>query len=210
MTEVVLVAGSHLDLDLPKGAETYVGLDRGCLALMKEGLPLTLAVGDFDSVSQAERVAIETTAQELLVAPVDKDETDLELGLAQVLARWPKAEVIIYGALGGRLDHALSNIFLPSHPLIGSSVRRICLLDAQNKVVFYPAGRQVIPPSPDYSYVAFMLEGEGPLQIKEAKYELNETNYFQRKIYSSNEFIGQAIEVFVPAGYLVVIYSKDR
>ena len=42
-------------------------------------------------------------------APADKDETDLELALAQALAD-DAQPIVICGALGGRTDHLLANV----------------------------------------------------------------------------------------------------
>lgn len=210
MTKVLVVAGGVRDHGMLPPAEAYVGVDRGCLALLTKGLPLDVAVGDFDSVTTEEYQLIQTSAKLMVTASAEKDDTDLELALKQVFAQWPEAEVTVYGALGGRLDHTLSNVFLPSHPDLAPFMGQISLVDQQNKVRFYPSGQQVVQTAPDYAYVAFLLEGQGQLEIKGAKYELSSANYFYRKIYSSNEFIDRPVEVFVPSGYLVVIYSKDR
>ncbi|MDU7209189.1 MAG: thiamine diphosphokinase, partial [Streptococcus sp.] len=48
------------------------------------------------------------------------------------------------------------------------------------------------------------------LTIKGAKYELDASNFFKKKIYSSNEFLDQPITVNLKSDYLIVIQSKDR
>ena len=45
-----------------------------------------------------------------------KDDTDLELALLTIFEQNPQAAVTIFGALGGRIDHMLANVFLPSNP----------------------------------------------------------------------------------------------
>ncbi|ETJ25952.1 Thiamine pyrophosphokinase, partial [human gut metagenome] len=57
-------------------------------------------------------------SKEVLQAQPEKDDTDLELAVKAVFARSPQAQVTIFGAFGGRLDHTLANIFLPSNPEI--------------------------------------------------------------------------------------------
>ena len=53
MTKVVLVAGGQLE-ELPSDADVWVGVDRGSLHLIEQGIVPDLAVGDFDSVSSQE------------------------------------------------------------------------------------------------------------------------------------------------------------
>lgn len=53
MTKVVLVAGGQLE-ELPSDADVWIGVDRGSLYLIEQGITPDLAVGDFDSVSQQE------------------------------------------------------------------------------------------------------------------------------------------------------------
>lgn len=53
MIKVAVFAGGQL-ADFSTGFDVYVGVDRGSLFLIENQLPLDLAVGDFDSVSQDE------------------------------------------------------------------------------------------------------------------------------------------------------------
>lgn len=208
MARWCVLAGGPNTLDMA-GFDAYVGVDSGCLYLLEKDMGLDLAVGDFDSVSDLEKDTIVQKARRLVSAPAEKDDTDLELALKLIFEEDPQAKVTVFGALGGRLDHSLSNIFLPSYPDLASFMRQLILVDEQNYVAYYPPGRNLILPQETYPYVAFLLEGEGQLVIEGAKYDLGPGNYFKRKIYSSNEFLDGPIQVTVPDGYLVVIYSKD-
>ena len=186
----------------------YVGVDRGCLAVLAAQHPLHLAVGDFDSVTSAQLQQIKQAAQTLILAPSEKDDSDSELALKAVFARYPLAEVTLFGALGGRFDHSLINLFLPSNPDLAPFMRQITLRDEQNMVCFYPAGDHWIEQDPTMRYIAFLAEG-GRLAVTQAKYELTPANYFPRKIYASNEFLDKPIRLEVDSGYAVVIQSQD-
>ena len=87
---------------------------------MEEELALALAVGDFDSVTVEERQLIQKRAQHFVQAQPEKDDTDLELALLTIFEKNPQARVTIFGALGGRIDHMLANVFLPSNPKFGA------------------------------------------------------------------------------------------
>ena len=100
--------------------DCFVGVDRGSLWVLEEELPLALAVGDFDSVTVEEGQLIQERAQHFVQAQPEKDDTDLELALLTVFEKDPQARVTIFGALGGRIDHMLANVFLPSNPKIST------------------------------------------------------------------------------------------
>ncbi|MBM7642831.1 thiamine diphosphokinase [Streptococcus loxodontisalivarius] len=211
MTKLALVAGGDKpDLSLLEGFDYYVGIDRGSLFLLENGLSLDMAVGDFDSVSREEWQSIKAEAGLLIQSQPEKDDTDTELALKEIFKRQPQAQVFLFGAFGGRLDHFLSNIFLPSDPELAPFMQQIHLLDEQNQLSYYPAGQHRLFPQNGMTYISFMTEGEGELTIKGAKYELDASNFFKKKNYSSNEFTNKPIDIELTDGYLIAIYTKDR
>ena len=207
-TKVAIVAGGRVET-IPLDLDVYVGVDAGCLFLLEQGLELSLAVGDFDSVEPEEFQSIQSAAHELQTSVAEKNDTDLELAIKEVLERWPQEDILIFGAFGGRLDHHLANVFLPSDPEIAPSMSQLYLMDQQNYLCYRPAGRHTILPIVGYTYVAFMPVEGASIQIEGAKYPLNQTNYFKKAIYGSNEFINQPITLTVDRGYALIIYSKD-
>ena len=172
-------------------------------------MELSLAVGDFDSVEPEEFQSIQSAAHELRTSVAEKNDTDLELAIKEVLERWPQAEILIFGAFGGRLDHHLASVFLPSDPEIAPFMSQLYLMDQQNYLCYRPVGCHTILPIAGYIYVAFMPVEGASFQIEGAKYPLNQTNYFKKAIYGSNEFINQPITLTVDRGYALIIYSKD-
>jgi thiamine pyrophosphokinase len=71
------------------------------------GIKPDLVVGDLDSL---DREDIEENTQ-VLTYPAEKDFSDFELTLKKVEALRPD-RIVVYGALGGRADHELTNILL--------------------------------------------------------------------------------------------------
>ena len=209
MVNIGVLAGGDSSL-LPKNQDIYLGVDGGCLKLLEQGLSLDIAVGDFDSVSETDLNEIRTQAKQVVQSVPEKNDTDLELALKTVFEDYPDAAVTVYGAFGGRLDHFLSNIFLPTDPDLAPYMEQIQLVDEQNRLVFRPAGSHEIQPDPTMTYVGFMPVGEGRLEITGAKYPLHSENYFLKAMYGSNEFLDQSIQVSLDRGYLVIVYSKDR
>jgi len=75
------------------------------------GIKVDEVVGDLDSLTPAGRDRLAASPSAVHVHPRAKDATDLELALDLALRRAP-ARIVVYGGLGGRLDHTLANVFL--------------------------------------------------------------------------------------------------
>ncbi|MDG3136554.1 thiamine diphosphokinase [Streptococcus suis] len=209
MTNIALIAGGSFDC-LPEPANLYVGVDVGSLRLLDHSLPLDWAIGDFDSVTSEELGRIKDQAERFLQAPAEKDDTDLELALKEIFKAYPQAQVRIYGALGGRMDHMMANLFLAAEPDLATYMEQIELVDSQNIVRFRPAGQHRLSPIAGMKYISFMPSDQSRLTIRHAKYPLDASNYFFKKCYSSNEFIDRDIDIQLDKGYVVLIYSKDK
>ena len=80
MGNIAILAGGDSTL-LPRDHDVYVGVDGGCLKLLEQGLPLDIAVGDFDSVSETDLRQIRTQAKQVVQSVPEKNDTDLELAL---------------------------------------------------------------------------------------------------------------------------------
>jgi thiamine pyrophosphokinase len=107
---------------LPEGAPV-VAADGGVDAAHALGLRVDVAVGDFDSVTAAGLARAESGGARIERHPADKDATDLALALAAA-AELTDEEIVVVGAGGGRLDHALAGLLaLTDHRLAGRRVR---------------------------------------------------------------------------------------
>ncbi|MEQ9763457.1 thiamine diphosphokinase [Streptococcus sp. ZJ151] len=208
MTRVALLAGG--DYSPPRGDfDLYIGIDRGALRLLENGFALDWAVGDFDSISEEEMAKIVSSGARIYRSPAEKNDTDTELALKLLFKTYPLAQATLFGAFGGRVDHFLSNIFLPSDPDLQPYMRQIHLANDTNFISYFPRGEHTVESHPEMTYLAFMTDEETELRILGAKYELTAANFFKKKIYSSNEAIGKPITLTVPSGYVVVIESED-
>ncbi|MBY4986068.1 thiamine diphosphokinase [Streptococcus suis] len=209
MIRIAVIAGGSFDC-LPEPADLYVGVDAGSLRLLDHSLPLDWAIGDFDSVTPEELGRIKAQAERFLQASAEKDDTDLELALKEIFKAYPQAQVRIYGALGGRMDHMMANLFLAAEPDLAPYMEQIELMDRQNIIRFRAAGRHRLSPIAGMKYISFMPSDQSRLTIRHAKYPLDTSNYFFKKCYSSNEFIDRDIDIQLDQGYVVLIYSKDK
>jgi thiamine pyrophosphokinase len=115
---IVVAGGDDVPADvierLPAGAPV-VAADSGIDHAIALGLTVTVAVGDFDSVSESGLRHVTSAGAHVVRHPAAKDHTDLELALDQALALEP-TEIIVVGGHGGRLDHLLANALLLATP----------------------------------------------------------------------------------------------
>jgi thiamine pyrophosphokinase len=123
-----------LDRSWP-GWDDEVGLvvaaDAGADTAERLGLPVDLAVGDFDSIAPGGLDRLRVAGVPIEEAPSAKDESDTELAIRAALARGADALTIV-GGLGGRPDHLLANVGLLALPaLAGLSA---VLLDDRTRV----------------------------------------------------------------------------
>jgi thiamine pyrophosphokinase len=114
---------TRLLAEIPRAAPV-VGADRGAAHALALGLPVVLAVGDFDSLSARELDALERSGARLERHPPAKDATDLELALDAASALRPR-RILVVGAPSGRLDHLLGELLL-----LGAERYRAVELDA--------------------------------------------------------------------------------
>ena len=110
MIKIALFAGGTID-SFQLDFDIFIGVDRGSLFLIEQGICPDLSVGDFDSVSEEELALICSQSKEVLQAQPEKDDTDLELAVKAVFARSPQAQVTIFGAFGIELPFILFYLF---------------------------------------------------------------------------------------------------
>ncbi|MFV0440168.1 MAG: thiamine diphosphokinase [Lachnospirales bacterium] len=112
---VIFLNGEVNDYDFVKNHVTGLGevhivaCDGGLSHIDHLNLLPDLLIGDFDSVDK--EVLDMHKNFKTIRFPTDKNNTDSELALAYAKKKGFE-EVIFYGALGGRCDHIIGNVFL--------------------------------------------------------------------------------------------------
>jgi len=112
-------------------ADLIVAADGGSALALIHGVRPHLVVGDMDSTTREVVETLDEKAVERIQFPPHKDETDLELALLETMRRGAD-DITIVGALGGRLDHTLGNIYLLTMPQLQG--RRVRLVDGSVEV----------------------------------------------------------------------------
>lgn len=111
----LVVAGGEVPQGLLKSelesADFVVCADSGAERLEASGRLPDLIVGDMDSIRPELLRRLESAGVETVRVSAEKDETDAELAVDEAMARGAN-EIVLLGALGGRIDHALGNLML--------------------------------------------------------------------------------------------------
>ena len=111
----------------PDDDSTHVRLicaDGGARIALALGLTPEVVVGDLDSLDETAQARLKAMGCRFVVYPAAKDWTDLELALKLALQE-SATEIVILGALGGRLDQELANILLLLLPEVEGVPTRI-------------------------------------------------------------------------------------
>lgn len=213
--KIHIVAGGPTD-HLPLMTEHYedsgiiwVGVDRGLYHLLQDRIVPKKAFGDFDSVSEEELEWMRSFGLDFDIHPCEKDKTDLEIALDWALQQRPE-EIKLFGATGGRLDHALANIQLLSRGL--DEGIPIVLIDHQNKIEMASPGTYRLDKEAEYRYVSFLAFSKEVIGIhlQGFKYPLeNQTITWGSTLCISNEITKKYGTFSFSTGILLIIKSKD-
>ena len=168
------------------------------------GLTPDLTLGDFDSLAGGEP----DIEGEKLTFPVEKDDTDTMLGIKEGLHRGYR-RFLLYGSLGGRLDHTIANIaslrYLLDHGAHGwlMSEQNCVTMIKDESITFLRDDRY-----PHLSVFSYDQVARGVTEIggkyAPAAHELN--NVFPLGV--SNSIVGQEATVSVEDGVLLIIRAR--
>ncbi|MDE5654545.1 MAG: thiamine diphosphokinase [Clostridia bacterium] len=173
----------------------------GGYAYIKDLRRVDLAVGDFDSLGYIPE-GIATLRHD----PI-KDYTDTYLAFEEAFNRGYD-EFIVYGALGGRLDHTFANLQCAySFAKKGVQVKLI----GKDCVAEVITGKKIIGGSKGQTFSLFSFDEVRGVYIKNGKYPLVEAmleNTFPLGV--SNELLDNDCEIEVKDGYALLIVNKPE
>lgn len=197
----VVAAMPEPDLVLPPDG-FLIAADEGYARLRERGLTPNLAVGDFDSLGAVPRDV------PVVRHPVRKDDTDMLLAVREGLRRG-YTRFLLYGGMGGRLDHTLANLqtlsFLRQNGargvLYGAGTAAVLL---HNDSIVLPAKAQG-----DVSVFAYGGTARGVTE-RGLLYSLTDATLTPDfPLGVSNGFCGQDAVISVREGRLLLLWQTD-
>lgn len=112
---IIMAAGDFtpMDIDVQEG-DYVIAADNGLTYLTRLGIVPDYCIGDYDSLTQEGRTALQEMQNArpgaVMTLPVEKDDTDMMAAAREGLRRGYRI-FYLYGALGGaRLDHTIANL----------------------------------------------------------------------------------------------------
>src|SRR5512136_743295 len=177
------------------GAKTALALD----------LTPDVVIGDLDSLDEVQQAQLKAQGCRLVVYPVAKDWTDLELAL-KLAVQEGAAEIVILGALGGRLDQELANILLLLLPELEHIPARIV---DERQEMFVTRGEAAIVGQPEDIVSLIPLGGDVTGIVTEGLlYPLHGEPLLAGPARGiSNVMLGEVAHVTLKSGALLVIHS---
>lgn len=201
MRGVVLISGLAQDVYYKAGYDV-IGVDHGALICAQQGIRMKAAIGDFDSVTKEEYQQIQTMTDRIERLPAHKNETDTEEAVQYALAHGYD-DILIYGALGGRLDHELANLYLLMH-----RDYPITLLNEHNRIQLLKPGTYQI--QKEYTYLSFLALEDSQISETGVAYPLTKRNLTPSDIFGvSNEIIAAYATITVHKGRVLMIEASD-
>ncbi len=181
----------------------YIGVDKGALTLAKQKIKMVEAIGDFDSVEQSDIDVIREYAKNVEILNPIKDDSDSEHAIKKAICLGYK-KIIVYGGLGGRLDHEIVNIRLcEAYP------NQITFVDEYNKLMAFTVGEYEF--YKEYQYISVFSCEESVISWINTKYLLDhKTLEISDLLGLSNEIEKEPAKLIVHKGKVLVIESNDK
>jgi thiamine pyrophosphokinase len=193
-----------------RDGDLIVGADGGAARALAWGLTPRWVIGDMDSLPERDRATLQSRGCRFAEHPRAKDETDLELALTCAVERGAD-EIVILGALGGRLDHTLANVLLLALPALDEVLVRI--VDGDQEALLARNDRAVTIAGQPGDLVSLLPLGgdvHGVTTVGLAWTLQGDTLRFGFSRGVSNEMTAAVARVEIGEGYLLVIHGPSQ
>ena len=202
MKKTCYIIGAGEIASLPLLCDCFVICADGGLRKAEEyGIKPDLIVGDFDSLGTV------PNGNNVIVHPIEKDDTDMFLAVRCGIERGFD-DFVIYGGLGGRLDHTLANIqllkYLAENEMSGVLVGDSTWITAikNGRIDFEESDKGIIS-------VFSLTDKSFGVTIKNFKYETDRVELSSSfPLGVSNEFCGKKGSISVEDGTLLIIRKE--
>lgn len=205
MVDCIIIGGADMETDCVDRSsfdgKHIICADRGVAHAQKIGIEPDLIVGDFDSLGYVPK-----SDCSIMQFKPEKDDTDLMIALKEAIKLGFK-DILIYAALGGRLDHTFASIQTLAYALEHGAKAQL-VSESDIAELFVP-GEYIIKRKEGYSLSLFSFsEKVTGLTIKGAKYEVTDVDLeYSFPLGVSNEIVEAEAAISFRSGRLLVIQS---
>lgn len=190
----------------PAPGDLVIAADGGAAWCLAWGWQPALVIGDMDSLDGATADLLRARDVPFLQHPVEKDATDLELALHTAIQRGAR-EIVIAGALGGRIDHTLANLALLALPALTTLSVRV--VDGGQSIVLV-RGRATVDGAPGDTLSLLPFGGDAcGVSVTGVYWPLRDADLpLGPSLAVSNRLVGARAEISVRSGALLVIHVR--
>jgi thiamine pyrophosphokinase len=206
----VVVANGRIDgpwpirLERQQANDLVICADGGVDNALRLGLVPHVVLGDFDSAPGDALRRAEVLGAQMVRFPTHKDETDAELALRYAVSHGA-TDILFLGALGGRIDHALANLFLLAAPEFAGV--RVRIADAATTIELCRDRCEIRGQAGDIVSLLPLTSDVAGVVTEGLEYPLRgETLRFGPARGVSNVMLGEVARVSVSDGLLTVIH----
>ncbi len=186
-------------------ATAVLAADGGMRHLLRLGHWPDAIIGDNDSLPTGIEASLAAHQVAVVSYDTDKNETDLELALLYAAEQYPD-DMLVFGAIGGRLDQTLANIMLLAHPRLID--RSVTLMEERQRAWLVDDVATFEGRAGD---IVSLVPVGGPVQVEETtglRWPLqDETLSFGQARGISNEMTGDVAAVTIASGLLMCIHG---
>ena len=212
MRAVVFANGVIREIRLAKNLLTekdfIVSADGGLRYIRSLNLIPQLVVGDLDSISRDDIQFLNDNNIEILNFPTDKDQTDLEIVLRELVKRDYK-DILVIGALGGRIDQTMANFGLIS--TISNDDVRIEFDDGQEHIMLIRNSQLFSGKKGDTVSLIPLCSPAKGITTKGLRYSLNGESLFPGQTRGiSNVMMGEIAEINITSGTVLCIHTRIK
>lgn len=184
----------------PYADDLIIAADNGYAVASSLGITPDITVGDFDSLGSV------PDADNLILLDTHKNDTDLEHAVNLALKEGCD-DFIVYGAVGGRLDHTLGNIAVAEQIALAGG-RSLFVGDDSSFTVIRNASFTAPLKSDGRISVFSLSEVSRGVNISGLMYEVADFELPRAVTRGvSNEFVGKPARISVDDGTLLIVYD---
>lgn len=208
MKALIVAGGANVSYHLLKNYyedRFVVAVDSGIKNFIDTDFIPNLFVGDFDSIDEFGKKFLKDNNVKVEKYNVNKDYTDSE-GAIDFLINIGVEDLVILGAIGSRIDHSLSNLFLLKK--LGSIKSKIV---NENNEIFYVEKGEYLFNKDNFKYISILpISEEIIFSTIGCKYEVSSLKLrLPTSMGVSNEIIDGSCKITIDFGEGFVIKSLD-
>lgn len=186
----------------PEAGDFIIAADQGYENVLSWGLDPDLVAGDFDSLGKA------PDAENVITLPVRKDMTDVGYAVEKGFEHGC-GEFILYGAVGGALDHTFANVAI-AHDIARRGAKALLIGEEYAFTVLHESAI-TFDARESGRISVFALGGTAHgITIRGLSYEVDDLSIeCTDHIGVSNAFVGKEAEISVRKGDLLVVWQTE-